>query len=39
MYQRLEIPCYTEGFDQLYYVVIDPATSQFVVREWDDEVR
>lgn len=39
MYQRLEMPSYSEGFDQLYYVVIDPATSQFVVREWVDEPR
>jgi predicted kinase len=38
-YQRLEIPSYTEGFDQLYYVSIDPATGQFLVREWEDEVR
>jgi predicted kinase len=37
-YQRLEIPHYSEGFDKLYYVVIDPATSQFLVREWEDEV-
>jgi predicted kinase len=37
-YQRLEIPHYSEGFDKLYYVVIDPPTSQFLVREWEDEV-
>lgn len=37
-YQRLEIPSYSEGFDQLYTVMIDPATSQFIVREWQDEV-
>ncbi len=36
-YQRLEIPIYSEGFDQLYYVVIDPSTSQFIVREWEDK--
>ena len=36
-YQRLEIPIYSEGFDQLYYVAIDPATSQFIVREWEDK--
>jgi predicted kinase len=36
-YQRLEIPSYCEGFDRLYYVEIDPATSQFLVREWEDE--
>lgn len=39
MYQRLEIPAYSEGFDQLYYVMIDPATSQFVVRDWDENVQ
>jgi predicted kinase len=37
MYQRLDVPSYGEGFDQLYYVTIDPATSQFLVREWEDE--
>jgi len=39
MYQRLEVPGYTEGFDKLYDVAIDPATCQFLVREWEDEVR
>jgi predicted kinase len=38
-YQRLEIPSYTEGFDQLYYVSIDPATSKFLVREWEGDVQ
>ena len=38
-YQRLELPSYSEGFDQLYYVVIDPATNQFQIKEWEDEVR
>jgi predicted kinase len=38
-YRWLEIPSYAEGFDQLYYVVIDPITSQFTVTEWEDEVR
>ncbi len=33
----LELPHYSEGFDQLYYVRIDPATSQFVVDEWKEE--
>ena len=35
---RLEIPSYSKGFDQLYVVTIDPQTSQFLVREWGDEV-
>jgi predicted kinase len=38
-YQRLEIPSYAEGFDQLYYVAIEPAASQFLIREWEDEIR
>jgi len=32
--KRLEIPAYAEGFDRLYSVSIDPATSQFVIKEW-----
>lgn len=32
--KRLEIPSYSEGFDKLYYVSIDPGTGQFIVREW-----
>jgi predicted kinase len=35
---RMEIPSKAEGFDELYYVRID-AASQFVVKEWKDEVR
>ena len=38
MYQRLETPRYSEGFDQLYYVAIDPLTSQFLVREWEGQL-
>jgi len=38
-HQKLEIPSYNEGFDQLYYVMIDPNSSEFVVKEWQDEVR
>jgi predicted kinase len=38
-HQRLEIPSYAEGFDKLYYVAIDPAASQFIIREWKDEIR
>jgi predicted kinase len=38
-HQHLEIPTYAEGFDQLYYVIIDPISSEFVVREWQDEIR
>lgn len=30
-FQRLELPLVSEGFDQLYYVRIDPVTSQFIV--------
>jgi predicted kinase len=38
-YRQLEIPGYAEGFDQIFYVVINPATAEFVVKEWEDEVR
>jgi predicted kinase len=34
--KRLEIPTYSEGFDRLVYVTIDPATSQFIIKEWKD---
>jgi hypothetical protein len=37
-HQKLEIPGYDEGFDQLYYVMIGPNSSEFVVKEWQDEV-
>jgi len=32
-HKRLQIPTWEEGFDQLYYVRIDP-DSRFVVEEW-----
>jgi predicted kinase len=32
--KSLEIPNYAEGFDRLYYVSIDPSTSQFLIKEW-----
>ena len=35
-YNRLVIPSYDEGFDQLYYVYID-ANDNFVVNEWGNE--
>ncbi|MFZ6030431.1 MAG: AAA family ATPase [Chloroflexota bacterium] len=38
-HRRLEIPSYAEGFDQLFYVMIDPISSEFVVKEWQDEIR
>lgn len=38
-YQRLEIPAYAEGFDRLSYVAIDAANGQFIIREWEDEIR
>ncbi|XGV96512.1 MAG: AAA family ATPase [Leptolyngbya sp. BL-A-14] len=34
---RLEIPRYTEGFNELYYVQLLPE-GLFVVKEWVDEV-
>jgi predicted kinase len=32
----LQPPRFEEGFDALYYVKIDPATSRFIVEEWKD---
>jgi len=37
-YHLLELPTFAEGFDQLYYVQIDPSTSQFTVEGWKNEV-
>lgn len=36
-YRKLELPSFDEGFDQLFYVEI-AGDSQFVVKEWSDEV-
>jgi predicted kinase len=33
-YNQLQLPEYSEGFDRLYYVRIDPHSSQFIVEEW-----
>jgi predicted kinase len=37
-YNQLQMPSLDEGFDQLFYVQIDPQTGEFVVKEWNDEV-
>jgi predicted kinase len=37
-YHKLELPSFTEGFDMLHGVRIDPATNQFTVEEWKNEV-
>ena len=37
-HRKLEVPRLDEGFDQLWYVRID-ADGQFVVEEWNDEIR
>ena len=34
---KLELPCYEEGFDKLYYVEPDN-NGAFAVQEWNDEV-
>ena len=34
--KRLELPCHDEGFDELYYVQIDPETQSFFVETWED---
>lgn len=35
-YNRLELPSYTEGFDQLYYVSM--YHNEFIVKEWKNEI-
>jgi predicted kinase len=35
--KRLELPNYTEGFDELYYVKLLPEM-QFAVERWQDEI-
>jgi predicted kinase len=37
-YHKLQIPSLTEGFDKLYYVMMDSRGS-FTVEEWSDEIR
>lgn len=37
MYNRLQQPSYSEGFNELYYVKL--TDSGFIVREWRDEIR
>lgn len=32
-YKKLEVPSYDEGFDKLYYVMVD-ADNQFVIADW-----
>ncbi len=36
-YHQLELPGYSEGFDELFYVRIDPVTKKFIVEEWKNE--
>lgn len=33
-YRQLELPDFSEGFDELFYVQIDSATKKFIVEEW-----
>jgi len=37
-HSQLQIPSLDEGFDQLFYVLIDPGSRKFVVKEWKDEI-
>jgi predicted kinase len=37
-HRHLEIPNYSEGFDKLYYVMIEPISNEFIVQEWPDEI-
>lgn len=38
-HSQLQIPSLDEGFDQLFYVMIDPSSREFMVKEWEDEIR
>ncbi len=35
-YKKLEIPDYSEGFDELFYVEI--GSDGFIIKDWQDEV-
>jgi predicted kinase len=37
-YHELELPSLAEGFNELYYVQIDSANSQFTVEDWKNEI-
>ena len=37
-YNELQIPDLNEDFDALFYVMIDPDSGEFVVKEWNNEV-
>lgn len=37
VYSKLELPTFTEGFDELYYVWIDEK-NEFVIENWKDEI-
>jgi predicted kinase len=37
-YTKLQIPEVGEGFDELFYVMINPDTGEFVVKEWNNEI-
>lgn len=37
-HRKLEVPSLDEGFDQLWYVQIGD-DGQFIVEEWNDEIR
>jgi predicted kinase len=35
--RKLELPTYTEGFDQLYYVELNPEQQGFIISEWQED--
>lgn len=35
-YNRLNLPCLNEGFDELYYVIAE--NNSFTVKKWSDEI-
>jgi predicted kinase len=37
-YSQLQVPDLDEGFDQLFYVLIDPESGETLVKEWNNEI-
>jgi predicted kinase len=37
-YSQLQVPNLDEGFEQLFYVLIDPESGEFLVKEWNNEI-
>jgi predicted kinase len=37
-YSQMQVPNLDEGFEQLFYVLIDPESGEFLVKEWNNEI-